>query len=414
MSNARFKWECVRCKKEFVHGKFLTKCDACGGLIDVDYDPKRVEIRPTGDLLDRYGDILPIQDSANYVRLGLTAPTPCVHAKRLGKLLGLENLFLKDETKNPTGTTKDRTATVVLSWLKEVGVTHFTSTATGNSSTAFARACIENPPFEHSVFIASRWHDRLTWCSHPRVHVWILEGANVVEAIAYSRKWEKENGIPSEGGFFNPGRREGLKLAFLEAVDETRISFDWYFQGVSTAMGLFGTFKGARLYEQLGRIDRLPRLGGIQEETCSPQVRAFKDDSPVIEQRHIFETPDGIADALLKGNPSDTYPYMYEIVKRTGGLFESVTAKEIATARRAIMEYEGIPACNASSTTIAGIKKLLAARRLDPKARILASITGSDRDPRVYPRRYKKLVRAEDRWVFAGIVNEEPEADATT
>ncbi len=404
---SRFRERCLKCGKQFAHDRYVTKCDACSGLVDVEYDLKQVQIYDDAkDMIERYRDLIPVADPSNLIRVG-AGNTPCVHAKRLGKLLGLENLYLKDETRNPTGTTKDRTASVVLSYFKELGIKHFTSSATGNSSTAFAVACIKNPPFEHSIFIGQRWYQRLTFDAHPRVHVWVIEGGKVNEAIAYSRSWERENGIPAEGGFFNSGRREGLKLAFLEAVDQTGISFDWYFQGVSTAMGAYGAYKGALEYLGLGRLKRVPKLGCIQETSCSPQYAAFSEGSPVIEKRHIIENPDGIADALLKGNPSDTYPYMYKVVKDSGGLFEAVTTEEIREARAAIHEYEGIPACNASSTTIAGIKKLLRAGRLGSKEFILANITGSDRNNKIYPHRYNKVVRTDEGgWRLVGEVTE--------
>jgi threonine synthase len=393
MTDGRFVEHCIDCGKVFDHGVFRTRCDHCNGLIDVDYDLEQVKIRLEADeMMERYWDILPIADQANLISSG-GGGTPTVHARALGALIGLDRLYLKDETKNPTGTTKDRTAAVVLSYLRELGVVHFTSSATGNSSTAFSVAAINNAPFEHSVFVGSRWHHRLTFPAHPRVHVWILEGGTVNEAIAFSRRWEKEHGIPSEGGFFNLARREGLKLAILEAFDQTGLSFDWYFQGVSTAMGLYGAFKASSQYLGLGRIDHIPRLVGVQESTCAPQVAAYADDSPVLEPRHVVAEPDGLADALLKGNPTDTYPYMYRVMKATRGTFMSVTADQIREARKAVFEYEGIPACNASSTSIAALMKMARAGQLDRRAPILACVTGSDRDPAIYPKRYMKVVK---------------------
>lgn len=389
----RFREHCVRCARTFPPDAFRTRCD-CGGLIDVEYDLGQVKIDlGSEDLMTRYRDLLPVVDPSNLIRVG-AGNTPTVHARRLGKLLGLSNLYLKDETRNPTGTTKDRPAGVVMSYFKERGVSHFTSSATGNSSTAFAVATINTPGFEHSIFVGERWKTRLTFEPHPRVHVWVLEGARVNEAIAYSRAWEKEHRIPAEGGFFNLGRREGLKLAFLEAVDQTGLSFDWYFQGVSTAMGAYGAFKGAREYLGLGRIDRLPRLGCVQEESCNPQVRAFKAGSEVIRPEHVIQDPDGLADALLKADPSDTYPYMHRVVTESRGLFEAVTADQIREARAALFEYEGIRACAASATTVAAIKKLVGEGKLGAVERILANITGSDRDPARYCRRYTKVVRS--------------------
>lgn len=408
MAGARFHEHCVRCGKAFPPDAFRTRCD-CGGMIDVDYDLHQVRVDPAArGMLARYGDLLPVVDPANLVDVG-AGDTPCVHARRLGARLGLPDLFLKDETKNPTGTTKDRPASVVMSYLKERGIFHFTSSATGNSSTAFAVACIKHPPFEHSIFVGERWLKRLTFDAHPRIHVWVVEGYDVqtVEAIRASRRWEREHGIPPEGGFFNLARREGLKTAFFEAVDQAGTAFDWYLQGVSTAMGAYAAYKGALQYKELGRVDRIPKMGLMQEATCCPQVRAFDEGSGVIEERHIFKQPDGIADALLKGNPADTYPYTHGMLMKAGGTFVAVTADEIRTAQAELHEFEGIRACAASSTTIAGLKKLVASGRVRPEERVLANITGSDRDPTRYCKRYTKLAREAEGFRVLGEVVEE-------
>src|SRR5262249_14540511 len=131
---------CIRCKKSFPSDAFRTRCDACNGAIDVAYDLDRVKIhRDESEPIRRYRDLVPVRDPSSLVSVGAGNP-PCVHARALGRLLGMNQLFLKDETKNPTGTVKDRPAEVVLSYLRERNVWHFTSSATGNSSTAFARA----------------------------------------------------------------------------------------------------------------------------------------------------------------------------------------------------------------------------------------------------------------------------------
>jgi threonine synthase len=374
-------------------------------MIDVEYDLSGVRIDATSsDVIARYWDLLPLTDPIGRVptRCG---NTPIVHAKRLGKKLGLENLFLKDETRNPTGTVKDRQAEIVLSWFREIGIQHFTSSATGNTSTAFSTACIANPPFEHSVFIGDRWLNRLNFPDHPRIHVWVLEGATVNEGIAFAKEWNAKHGLQPEGGLYNLGRREGLKLPFFEAVDELETSFDVYLQGISTAIGVYATYKAATQYMSLGRIDRLPRLVCVQEATCAPMVAAFRDGSETIREHHIVKNPTGIAEAIQKGDPSDSYGYIRDIVTRTRGSFEAVTADEIRTARAEIFEYEGIPACNSSATTIAALKQMIEARTVQRDERILAMITGSDRPRTVYPRRYNKVVRRGGSWELVGEVS---------
>jgi len=167
---------------------------------------------------------------------------------------------------------------------------------------------------------------------------------------------------------------------------------------------VYATYKAATQYMSLGRIDRLPRLVCVQEATCAPMVAAFRDGSETIREHHIVKDPTGIAEAIQKGDPSDSYGYIRDIVIRTRGSFEVVTADEIRTARAEIFEYEGIPACNSSATTIAALKKMIAARTVQRGERILAMITGSDRPRTVYPRRYNKVVRRIGSWELVGQV----------
>lgn len=388
----------------FPPGQFWRRCDVCQSMIDVEYDLAQVRIDPThADIVERYWDLLPLTDRLGRVPTR-SGNTPIVHARSLGKKLGFDNLFLKDETKNPTGTVKDRQAEIVLSWFREIGIQHFTSSATGNTSTAFATACIANAPFEHSIFIGDRWLGRLNFPDHPRIHVWVLEGATVNEGIAFAKDWNAKNGLQPEGGLYNLGRREGLKLPFFEAVDELDTAFDVYIQGISTAIGVYSTFKAATQYQRLGRIDRLPRLVCVQEATCAPMVAAFRDGSDAIRDHHIVRNPTGIAEAIQKGDPSDSYGYIRDIVTRTRGGFEAVTADEIRVARAEIFEHEGIAACNASATTVAALKNMLAAGTVRRDERILAMITGSDRPRAVSPRRYHKLVRRDGGWERVGEV----------
>lgn len=381
-NGARFREVCLDCGWVHAERGQRHRCRACNGIMEAQYDLAQVRIYDDeARAVLRYRDLLPIRDPSLLVTLG-AGNTPTIHAKALGRLFGLEHLYLKDETKNPTGTTKDRPAEVVLSACLERGVTHLCSAATGNSSTAFAVASIATPPFEHTCFIGSRWKKRLSFPAHPRIHVHILEDGTVADTTAVKRTWEKANGVPPEGGFFNVARREGLKLAFLEAVDQTGVTFDWYVQGVSTGMGVYGVYRGAQQYVGLGRLRHAPRLCCVQESVCDPHVRAFRDGSKAMKPEHTIANPEpGVADALQKGDAGDNYPYLRNIVIESGGTYVSVDSGAITSARRALLEYEGVEACGAGATPVAAVAELARRGVIDPKAHVLLNISGRERDP---------------------------------
>lgn len=387
---------CVDCGRDYPHdGRFF--CDHCDGFIDVDYDYRNVEIVESDNPLIRYFDLLPVENPENLV-WGGCGNTPCVHAKELGRFLRADNLYLKDETKNPTLSTKDRMASVVLSYFKDVGIREFVTSSTGNSSTSMAVGAKKTNSRLH-IFAGADFLTRMNFEADKNVNVYSLENATFVQAFDVARQFAIKNGYFSERGFFNPGRREGLKLAFLEAVDQMDVKPDWYFQAVSSSMGVYGAYKGAVQYKSLGRLEKIPKFCCVQQETCSPMVAAWEEKSPVILEHHIFHKPTGIARAILRGNPSRTYPYMQAIIKKHGGEFVKVSEEEILSAQKLIVELEGIPACPNSACTIAALIKLLNQGVIDKDEVILVNITGSDRkQPEFPPYPTDAIVYKEEEW----------------
>jgi threonine synthase len=206
-----------------------------------------------------------------------------------------------------------------------------------------------------------------------------LHGASFAEAFEVAAHFAKLNGHTSERGFFNLGRREGLKLAWYEAVEQVDGPLDWYVQAVSSAMGVHGVYKAAKEFQALGLSDRLPRLLCAQQESCSPMVRAWQEDSETIRPEHIVHNPAGIAKAILRGDPSRVYPYMRAIVKESNGTFEMASEAEIREARKLVLELEGIDICFSAATAVAAVIKLARQNSIDKDAGILVNLTGSDR-----------------------------------
>jgi threonine synthase len=387
---------CVNCGKTFPHS-FTTVCDRCGAMVDVYYDLERTTLHDSENPLERYFDLLPIEDSANLLPLEMQF-TPTIHATKLGEYLGMPSLYLKNETVLPTGTTKDRMAAVVLSFLGECGIREFCTSSTGNSSTALAYLISRYPEFRVYVFSGEDFKDRLNYADGEGVVHFVLRGGTFVEAFACAASFAGRHNLTSERGFFNPSRREGLKLAFLEAAEQVPKPIDWYVQAVSSAMGVYGTFKGARELHALGRIPRLPRLLCVQQETCAPMVRAFEDGSEVIRPEHVVERPHGIADAILRGNPEKVYPYVRQIVIESNGAFEAVSESEIREARSMVEEMEGLSPCFTSSAALAGMIRMLRKSALPPQDTVLVNVTGRDRQPAGQPQRVHWLKATAEGW----------------
>ena len=292
----------------------------------------------------------------------------------------MPNLYLKDETKNPTATTKDRMAAVALSYLKELGVREICTSSTGNSSSSFANYVKLYPGCRIYLFTAGDFEDRVrSDLGGAQVVHFVLRGATFVGAFQFAGEFAVRKKVTSERGFFNPGRREGLKLAYLEAADQIGRPIDWYVQAVSSAMGVYGAYKGARELRALGRADRLPRLLCVQQESCAPMARAFDAASPLIQPGHIVERPSGIAQAILRGDPSRSYPYVREMVLESDGGFATVSEREIREARTMIHEHEGVDPCFSASAAFAGLLQRVRAGAFPTTDTVLVNLTGGDR-----------------------------------
>ncbi len=367
---------CIACGAQHPTG-FHPFCTACGGMVDVAYDLTTAELPVSDNPYVRFADLLPV--GALRDTYPAASYTPLVHATRLGRTLGLTGLYFKNETVLPTRSTKDRMAAVSLPYLHERGVRAFCASSTGNSSTSFAYAIPNYPDMRLFLFTAERFVRRVQHAEHGQVCHFGMRGATFVEAAEYAGVYARQHGLHSETGFFNPGRREGLKLAFLEACEQIGRPIDWYVQAVSSAMGVYGTYKGAREMLALRRIERLPHMLCVQQESCAPMVRAHAEGAATIEARHRVARPDGIAEAILRGDPTRAYPHIRRIVIESAGDFVAVSEDEIRAARRAVEEYEGIAICFSAATAVAGLIRQARADSIPRNDVFLVNLTGGDR-----------------------------------
>ena len=389
------RFYCTRCGKD-TGTSYHPFCE-CGGMVEVGYDPKSVKLAASDNPYIRFADLLPIARTRDKLPRD-AAYTPAVHAKALGDRLGMPRLFLKDETVLPTRTTKDRMAAVSVGYLWESGVRAFCTSSTGNSSTAYAHAIKAFPDMTLNLFTAENFVTRVQHADPPQIVHFGMRDASFVDAFNYAGTYAGEHKLVSERGFFNLGRREGLKMAYLEASDQVP-KIDWYVQAVSSAMGVYGTYKGAKELFGIGHIDRLPRLLCVQQDSCAPMVRAYEEGSEAIQPHHIVKRPEGIAEAILRGDPSRVYPYVKGIVVESRGAFARVSEAEIREARKMVEELEGISPCFSASTAVAGVIKLARADRFPRQETVLINVTGGDRPRSAPPDNIKWLRREGGRWV---------------
>lgn len=392
----KFRVLCSTCNRE-QSAAYSPFCEKCGSLTEAVFDLSQVVLKDSDNPYERYFDLIPVLDKELLPKTAVM--TPMIHSESLGNRLGLSNLYLKNETANPTGTTKYRMAAVSLPYLFESGVKHFCTSSTGNSSTAYAYLLSLIPGLEMSLFTGSEFRNRVNYEPSGQLNHYILEGASFAEAFNVAAVFAQKKNFTSERGFFNLGRREGLKLAWLESVEQVETPIDWYVQAVSSAMGVYGCYKAAKELQELGVVKQRPRLLCAQQESCSPMVKAWEENSPIIKDQHIVKNPEGIAKAILRGDPTKVYPYMKSIVDESGGLFASVTETEIREAKDTIGELEGLSICFSAATAVASVIKLANQGRFDEHETIVINLTGSDRHYDSVPEDVYHLKKIKGEWL---------------
>lgn len=377
----QYKLICNHCQQE--QSGYAPFCHHCQALTDVVYPLETITLSADTNPYRRFFELLPLRDQQHIPEN--MHYTPTVKAETLGRQLGLTELYLKNETAQPTSSTKFRMALVALAYLYENGVRHFCTSSTGNSSTAYAAVISRFPEMKMSLFTAEDFRERVHYQPSSQIQHFILRQGTFVDAFSAAAAYAEEHGYTAERGFFNPGRREGLKLAFFEAVDQIQAPIDWYVQAVSSAMGVYGTYTGARELQALGLIAQGPRLLCVQQASCAPQATAWQANAEAIRPEDIVAQPQGLASAILRGDPSRTYPYIRRIVKASQGEILAVTEAEQKLARRLVWELEGISICYASATAVAGLMRACKQGIVGPRQRVLINLTGSDRPNKPLP-----------------------------
>lgn len=370
--------KCVQCGKVYPWS-FSVQCPDCNNaLIDIDYDLSQAKIGRDGSMMERYFDFLPLT-RRDFVIDGGEGNTPCVHAKELGKALGFSKLYAKMETANPTRTTKDRQGTMAVAALRDLGISRFITSSTGNSCTSLARIVSRFPDMHMSIFVGDEFLKRVNWVDAPNVDVYWLKNGTFVEAHQAARWWSGKTGDSSERGFFFFGKREALKIAYMEAVEQVPEPIDYYVQGISSAMGVYSTWKASYQMKEIGLVDRIPGLICVQEETCNPMVKAWQRGEENFCSEDVIRYPRGLSKCTLRGDPSMVFTYVRHAVADSGGTMLTASQDDMREMKKLAMDTEGMDICHTAAMTLAGIRTLLNQGWLKRDAVLLLNMTGADR-----------------------------------
>ncbi|NNN01399.1 MAG: threonine synthase [Acidimicrobiaceae bacterium] len=353
-------------------------CEFCFGPLEVAYDLEAARSVITRESISngprsiwRYGTLLP-DPGEEPVDLG-AGWTPLRRATRLAEVLGVRELWLKDDTRNPTGSFKDRVVSVALSSARRLGFTTAACASTGNLATSVAA---------HAAFIG--WPSVTLIPSDlekSKVAMTSIFGGTVlgvdgsyddvnrlcVELVAEHADWAFANVN------LRPYYAEGSKTLAFEIAEQLGWQTpDQVVVPVASGSQLTKIAKGFKEFIELGLVDGgAPVLFGAQATGCSPIATAFSEGAEFITPQR----PNTIARSLAIGNPADG-PYVLDELRAHGGDCGSVDDDEVLECIGLLARTEGIFAETAGGVTIAALRQMIDRGTIDREKSIVAIISG--------------------------------------
>lgn len=380
MESALTHLECPECGKTFEADRVETYCQDCLSPVLARYDLAaasktltRQALRKRSRGIWRWSEILPIRAPAFRLTLG-EGDTPLLKSVNLGTSLGMNELYIKDESGNPTGSFKARGLCVAVARALEMGIHQFVIPTAGNaggalaSYTARARAQAhvympKDAPLPNQVEVKAAGAEL------------ILVDGLISDAAKLAGEAAKQHGWFDVSTFKEPYRCEGKKTLGLELAE----AFGWNLPDViiyptGGGTGLVGMWKAFEELEEIGLISgKRPRMVSVQAEGCAPIVRAFKNN---YERAVFWENAQTIAAGLrVPGAFADRL--ILRAIHESGGTALAVSDDKILACQKEMGGYEGIFAAPEGAATLAALKKLLDDGWVGQNERVVLFNTGS-------------------------------------
>ena len=320
----------------------------------------------------RYAPLLPVRDPSTAISLG-EGWTPLIRAERAPAYLECPALYVKDEGRNPTGTFKDRGASVALTRYRELGIATVILNSSGNAGAAWslygARAGIE------CILILPRDAAQacLVQCALAGQRHYVCDSWH--EAGRLASDLAEINGWVDVGTLKEPYRLEGKKTMGYEIAEQLGWSLpDAVFYPVGGGTGALAIWKAFDELCELGWVDRRPtRLFVSQYEGCAPIVKAFDEGARVCSPWGDIDVPPG---GLKSPNPPGGTQVL-DLLRTTRGAAIGVSSREAQSACEVLARKEGLFVCLEAATTFAALRKALDRGLVSPSERIVLVATGS-------------------------------------
>ncbi len=376
------KLKCLRCGQEY---SLLTRynCLKCKGILDVEYDYEAMKTKGFGSQLTmmkkegmwKFKGFLPVKNKESIVTLR-EGDTPLFHYERFGALMNLFNVYLKDETRNPTGSFKDRPISCAISKAREEGTDTVITSSSGNAGVAVASYAAKAGMKAIIVVPSTTPRNKLLSmvCSGAillKIKGTISDCFNLARELARKYEW-----VNLTSTFLNPFATEGDKTIAYELYQQLKLVPDWIVVPVGAGPLLVGIYKGYKELRELGLVDKLPAMVAVQVKGCAPIVRAFEREDLEVK---AWGTPrtiaSGIADPLQ--GYSDDGTLTLHIIKESGGVAVAVDDESLIESVQNLSRFVGIFAELTGVSSLASLKKLKEQGILKENDSVICMVTGS-------------------------------------
>ena len=368
--------QCKECRQTYpLDARYV--CEHCFGPLEVAYDltgldagsvRRRIQAGP--QTIWRYADFLPFEGPpAPGLPVGLT---PLQRAPRLAEALGIGELYIKNDTANPTHSFKDRVVAVAVAKAQELGYEVVACPSTGNLANAVA-AHSAAAGLDSYVFIPADLEEQKV----------LATGVYGTHLVAVRGTYDDVNRLCTElsaerdWAFVNvnvrPYYAEGSKTIAFEIAEQLGFELPDRVVAPIASGSLFTKIaRGFEEWREVGLVDgELPTFNGAQAAGCSPVAQAFEDGKDFCRP----VKPDTIAKSLAIGNPADG-PYALDLARRSGGSIDSVTDDEVREGIGLLAQTTGIFTETAGGVTTATLRKLAERGDIGAEERVVAVITG--------------------------------------
>jgi len=362
--------KCVQCSLEFPLYPPKIKCEKCGGTLEYAIDlPKIRKIKFSGQLrFWRYRPLLP--PVQHVISLG-EGGTPLHKAERLAKNIGLKELYLKDETRNPTNSYRDRAAALLTSNAMDLQYDTLISATNGNLGASLAAYSAKAGLICH--VIVPKLVDVGKLAQMLAYDAVIEESGEILDdSIRKAEALAKETGWYQATSELNPLAIEAQKTISYEVSEQFGVP-EWFVVPMGSGGTIYSIWKGFQELKQLGITNSLPKMVGVQPEGCASIVKTFMEGRSKLTKTL---NPSTRALAVLVAEPLQG-ELAIKALKESSGLALTVSDSEIFAAELQIAKLEGMFAEPASSATIAALKKLVNEGKISEDDNVACLITGS-------------------------------------